>query len=97
MFPIYVLIVPSPGLSVLWIVPEVLLPPSPYLLFLIILWVHGGGKLLVYWLAIVESVLVYRTLPGLLEEVIVRRIWKVEDMDVLQERAQKGLLEYIQG
>ena len=86
------LIHPSPGLSLLWVVPEGILP-LPYLLFLG--WV-GGGQWLVYWLAVMESVLVYRTLPGLLEAVSMTRSWEVEDMDVLEERLQKAIVKYSQ-
>ena len=88
----HALILSSPGLSLLWVVPEGTLP-LPYLLLLG--WV-GAGRWLVYWLGVMESALVYRTLPGLLEKVSMMRSWEVKDMDVLEERLQKALVKYSQ-
>ena len=45
-----------------------------------------------FWLAVLESVLVYRTLPGLLERGGVER--SGEDMEVLEERVKRALVQF---
>ena len=45
-----------------------------------------------FWLAALESALVYRTLPGLLERAGLER--SGEDMVMIEERVQRALVKY---
>ena len=45
-----------------------------------------------FWLAALESVLVYRTLPALLERGGVER--SGEDMEAIEERVKRALVKY---
>ena len=45
-----------------------------------------------FWLAVLESALVYRTLPGLLERAGVDRSW--EDIEVIEEKVKRALVKY---
>ena len=45
-----------------------------------------------FWLAVLESALVYRALPGLLERAGLER--SGEDMVMIEERVQRALVKY---
>ena len=47
-----------------------------------------------FWLAFLESFLVFRTLPALLENAGVERGGEGEDIEMLEERVQGALVKY---
>ena len=82
---------PPPGLSVVWVIPEALVA-LPLLTPIFIICDGDCPGFDMFWLAVLESVLVYRTLPGLLERGGVER--SGEDMEVLEERVKRALVQF---
>ena len=93
-------------MSVAWVVPEVLVALPVLVWFYIVCNIYVAFSLdqskgckvcqgfSVIWLAVLESVLVYRTLPGLLEKAGVERSGEGEDIEILEHKVRRALVKY---